>query len=377
MLCALIAATPVWGQSLADKIEIHGFGGWAFADTDGNRYLLGDEDGNYDTAELSLNVTAKPAENLTIVAQIHFERNRGEEEVELDYGFAEWYFSDAARIRFGRVKHPYGLYGEIFDVGTLRPFYLRPQGIYGKSGVTGNNYNGIGLKGSRFFDRWGLEYDVYAGQIESEISVPGLFSSNPEDLLEPVVDSTSTVDDLVGARLNIQTPIEPLTFGISGTFGSQGLDEVLSALVEQGEDRESLGGHLQYSSNLLLIRAEYTKYGIGSGIDVTAYYLEAAYYLSKHWQVAARFDNFDIELADRFFPGGSPPFVEHTTESDDLAFALNYWFSRNFVLRLSYHRVEGNRSAFPEDPAKILAVLLDNVIETETDMILFGAQFSF
>ena len=101
---ALTVATPAWGQSLADKVEIHGFGGWAFADTDGNQYLLGDEDGNYDTAEFSLNVTAEPVDNLTIVAQIRLARDRGEEEVELDYGFVEWSFSDAARIRFGRVK---------------------------------------------------------------------------------------------------------------------------------------------------------------------------------------------------------------------------------------------------------------------------------
>ena len=70
------------------------------------------------------------------------------QDVELDYAFAEWFVSDALKIRMGRVKHPFGLYGEIFDVGTLRPFYLLPQSIYGPNGFTAKAYNGVGLTGN-------------------------------------------------------------------------------------------------------------------------------------------------------------------------------------------------------------------------------------
>jgi hypothetical protein len=48
-----------------------------------------------------------------------------------DYGFAEWRFSDALRLHAGRMKHPFGIYSEIFDVGTLRPFYTLSQSVYG------------------------------------------------------------------------------------------------------------------------------------------------------------------------------------------------------------------------------------------------------
>ena len=42
------------------NVAIHGFGGWAYGRTDNeNRYLYGDEDGNYDEMNFSLNISAE------------------------------------------------------------------------------------------------------------------------------------------------------------------------------------------------------------------------------------------------------------------------------------------------------------------------------
>ena len=39
---------------------------------------------------------------------------------------------------------PFGNYTEIYDVGTLRPFYHLPQATYGPTGQIAESYDGIG-----------------------------------------------------------------------------------------------------------------------------------------------------------------------------------------------------------------------------------------
>ena len=69
VLFILAASTsPLAAQSLSDSVQIHGFGGWAYAETDGNGYLIGTPDGSWDNADFALNVSAQPLANLSIVA---------------------------------------------------------------------------------------------------------------------------------------------------------------------------------------------------------------------------------------------------------------------------------------------------------------------
>ncbi|MCK5571595.1 MAG: hypothetical protein KAJ12_02490, partial [Bacteroidetes bacterium] len=186
LLTLAISTAPVSAQGLTDGVQIHGFGGWAYTQTDGNVYLNGTEDGTYDNANFALHVTAEPMEKLTIVAQIRGEAVAGEDLFELDYAFANYAFSDLFNARIGRVKHPLGIYGEIIDVGTLRPFYYLPQSLYGPNGYTARAYNGVGIAGWHDWDSgWGLEYDVYGGQIEGDYVIAGLLTSLPEFFLEP------------------------------------------------------------------------------------------------------------------------------------------------------------------------------------------------
>ena len=149
-----VFALKGFAAEVGDKVSVHGFGGWGFGLTDDLRYLVGTSDGKSDNVQVSLNINAQLSSRLKIVTQIAFdETNTGE--AELDYAFSEWTFRDELRVRAGRVKHPFGIYGEIFDVGTLRPFFLLPQSIYGPQGITAKSYDGLGLVGFRSGESWG------------------------------------------------------------------------------------------------------------------------------------------------------------------------------------------------------------------------------
>jgi hypothetical protein len=369
---SLVAGLPAVAQSTGSTIDIHGFGGWAYSKTDGHKYSLGTEGGEYDNAEFALNVSAKPVEKLSIVAQMRLESGSDQEQAELDYAFAEWTFSDAARVRVGRVKHPFGIYGEVFDVGTVRPFYSLPQSLYGANGFTARAYNGAGLTGNVPLGKWNVQYDVYAGQIEGDFETPGLLSTSSKYFQEPSITFGYRVEDSYGGRLNIATPLEGLTIGASGYTGQAHTD--LSQV--DTDQRDVFAAHGEYTRGPFAIRSEWGHLKNGEDFNVDAGYVESSFRLTEHWQVAARWDQLQVELPGvnlSSLPGIFPLLLEHR----EAALGVSYWFSPNFVVRGSYQRVDGNRFAFPETTEQVQAALASDTLQRKTDMILIGAQFSF
>lgn len=376
VLVLLLAPSTAVGQDLGDKLQIHGFGEWAYGNTDGNRYLIGTNEGRYQNTSLGLNLSYRATDSLNIVGQFQIEQNpildTSEIDVSLDYAFFEWSFSDALKMRAGRVKHPFGLYAEIFDVGTLRPFFLLPQGIYGTQGFTAQFYDGLGLTGSRGGDSWGVEYDLYLGQIQGDLRFPGPLSTNPAEVLEGIVDVGFTVTDVLGGRLTVVTPVEGLTFGLSAYQG----DEVVESDSEDRRlSRETDLVHVQYLTDQWSLRGE-------SGtlknelFETESTYLEVARMIGERWQIAGRWDHLESSLLSVDLTG-FPGFFRQILEHEDVAFGLNYWFAPNAVMKLDYHRVDGNRFAFPSDPTEIGLALFTDSLESETSMIVLGTQFSF
>lgn len=366
-----LAGLPAVAQD-SSTIDIHGFGGWAYGKTDGHKYSLGREDGEYDNAEFALNISAKPVDRLSLVAQIRMDSGGDEKEADLDYAFAEWKFTDAARVRAGRVKHPFGIYGEVFDVGTVRPFYTLPQSLYGANGFTARAYNGAGITGNFAAGRWGLQYDVYGGQIEGDFETPGLLSTVKELFAEPAITFGYRVEDSYGGRLNIAAPIDGLTFGVSGYTGQAHTD-----LSEVDTDqRDVYAAHAEYTRSGFAIRAEAGHLKNGSDFEIDSGYLETSYRIGDHWQIAARWDQLDVGLPTTNIsklPKIFPQLLEHREAS----LGLSYWFTESFVVRGSFHRTDGNRFAFPETGDQVKAALATDTLERETNMVLVGAQFSF
>ena len=55
---------------------------------------------------------------------------------------------------------------------------------------------------------------------------------------------------------------------------------------------------------------------------------------------------------------------------------LNYWWNPNFVFKLSFHHVDGNRFAGP-DLQELAQAVASGTLQKKTNLVLFGAQFSF
>jgi hypothetical protein len=370
-VCVLAAGAMYADDSM---VQIHGFGGWSYGKSSDNSYLTATPEGNAKSANFSLNVSARPYDRLSVIAQVHFDNF--DEKTELDYGFAEYQATDQIRVRAGRVKHPLGLYGEVFDVGTVRPFQYLPQSIYGPIGFTAKAYNGAGLTGANRAGSWELQYDLYAGSIDGDyaLATPPTSTTVPQPSPNdpPYRNIGFTYNDIIGGRLNVTTPLDGLMVGVS-TY--RGTDNFVTSTSRFEVDRTVYIGSAQFEHGPVAIRAEY-----GRGESETLHtqwgkYVEASYRITPKWQLAGRFDKYKLSPAAfaSSFSGKMSPTKEH----EDLAFGINYWFNANFVLRANYHMVEGNRFQYAPTNREMLQQIAGSGLDEDSNALILGAQFSF
>ena len=290
----------------------------------------------------------------------------GQQAFAFEYAFAEWKFSNLASLRIGRVKQPFGLYTEVFDVGTIRPFFMLPQGIYSPQGMVAESYNGVGISGSRYADSgWGVQYDVYGGKLDLEVVHPWeALESGQTTEADGELDS---VNDVLGGRLILATPVLGLSVGSSAYFGTPPTSDHAAGVARP--KHVAYGFQAEYLTDVWSVRSEFARHAEGDELTIDGAYLEAAYYLTEQWQLATRYDWSDVTLGELDVSAAST-LLEHK----EMAFGLNYWVNTNFVIKLAYHLVDGNRFALPAD---LLEAIAEGSLNTKTNLIQVGTNFSF
>ena len=371
----IIAATALLVLPLAragamqDYIQIHGFGGWGYGHTwNENNYQIGREDGSYNNSYFALNIAAVPYPQFSVNVQTFWKTSEEGLEMDFDYAFAEWSFFQWLKLRIGKVKSPFGLYSEVFDVGTLRPFYMLPQAIYGTPGYATDSYLGLGLTGEYpFMEGWRISYDLYGGKyILQTYLMDDPLNPGVEALVEPMVD------DMVGAKIMLHLPIDGLSAGFSTYNGETEvyiggtMPDYLSPMFKRNMNYLFLA---EYVTDEITVRGEMLLNNPLEGddiMDIYAYYLEASYLFLEHYQAAVIYDrqHREIEL-------GLP--LEPPTDHEEVAVGFNYWFTPGFVIKMSYHYIQGNLFASPQN----LTLAVIEGMEERTDMFLLGTQFSF
>jgi hypothetical protein len=341
---------------LDGRLNVSGYAYWAYAKTDGNRFQLGTQDGYYDNAALALAVRAQATDSLS--AAFQFTQDEDYTQNGVDYAFFEWKASDQARIRFGMPKLPIGLSWDVNDVGTVRPFLRLPNSVYNNTNFGGYSYLGVGATGTFELPRGQeLTYDVFAGGISQ-------FVLSPQDALD-VRDGVSAdpaypgnwveMQDCVGGRLTLLTPIPGLQARASYFWGRTPIEA--GVLMPTWVAAASL----EYSDDRWLLRAEYFHgYEKGSG-NTDAGYVEGGVHLGENVQVVAKVEATKLDWPDF---GGPPSLLRHR----EAALGVNYWFTRDFVVKASAHLADGNRFSLPDN---------DNAFRETTREFMVGSQFSF
>jgi hypothetical protein len=354
-LAAAVLPLAASAVSIGDgKLTLNGNGSWAYQRTHQNLYYA-DSDGDYDTAMFDLVLSARPTEDVVVSTQLGFDQ----EEVELEWAFAEWRYSDALRFRVGKVQQPLGNYMELQYVGTARPFFTLPTSVYGPTELGATAYFGLGATGEVLFDGgWGLQYDAYGGAIELpvyepfEVLEPGYV---PPAGGEPLETEEELVENIVGGRLSVSSPWGVTLRASAFTGGTERSgDETFSFAV--------FGLSALYRGERLWVSAEAFQSGEPGHETHRVGYGEVAFFVTEKVQLAARYELARTSLEEF---DGSSPLLRH----DEAALGVNYWFSPQLVLKGSVHRAEGLRFAAPEEGATDAG--------DSTLLFVAGAQFTF
>jgi len=295
--------------------------------------------------------------------------------------FAEWTFADWLKIRGGRSPHPIGIYSEVLNVGTTRPFFDLPQGVYGPAAVTTESYDGIGATGLLVLGGWEFAYDVYGGTAELQFAAP---YAVPLTGTIPNPGSVFTIDadDTVGGRLQIMPPIDGLTLGFSAY--SSTVDRALGTKAE----RLVYGAQFEFEREFYSLRAEYYKQETDEfDADADAGYVMGTirpFGLIPVGDLTTLLDRLELAAQYNVYafreihpaPGIPIPTPKQLKNHREWAVGLNYWFTPTFVARAEYHMILDN--IFAHDGTTLLAKLgpprdLDN----ETQLVKVGLEFSF
>jgi hypothetical protein len=363
---ALVAhAAPLAAQDESTPVEIHSYGGWAYGRTSANILLAGRPEGDTRSATMALNLFKRIDEKLSIHGQL-FVDSFEQTNVGLDYAFADYKVDDHLSFHVGQVKQPFGIYTEVFDVGTLRPFIDLPQSVYGPIGFTGESYTGLGLTANKELGDWTVTYDAYVGGATlQKLVTPELYlrgNTVPVQSVSDEVEQQST-RNVIGGRVVFQTPVRGLTFGGSSYTGI--LDEAAA------NRRTVVALQASYRSDRLTVESEAAHQDEVNDERANGGYLLAAYRVTPEWQVGAQYD----VLTNRFaaVSSASAPSLE---VHRDAAVVISRWFSRSLALKAEYHLVRGNRFALPL-PSELASTIAANELHTTTHLVQLGAQYAY
>jgi hypothetical protein len=358
LTCLALSALPATAVEVGEgKLSISGFGSWAYgASTHGNSYLVAQPDGNFGDADFALSLSARISDSAVAAAQMHYSLGA----VVLDFTFGEWRFSDRWRVRVGLVKHPFGIFAEVPLVGTLRPFFSLPSGVYGATELTGAGVRGVSVSGSYR----SVSYDLYGGglalpvsNVVDKLADPG--SIKPGGVLVTGQDQTKNI---AGARVIVSTPVDGLDVRLSA-YGTP--------LQEENGPRFVVGPSLQYLGEKFSARAEYFFLYEQGPIQrdqqrTHGAYLEAAWFVSEAVQLGARAEIFQLNMVGKQ--------LSALARHREVAATFDYWLDPGLVLKWSVHFIDGNRFA---NPLQYDDAILAGGPTSSTIATIFGTQFSF
>jgi len=133
MLLGLAALASPCAEALeVGPVQLHGYLSQGYLHSGKINYIADSRAGTFDFREYGLNATVMPARRLTLGLQV-FGREYGQvgnDKIFLDWAQADYLLRDWLSVRAGKLRVPYGLYGETRDIDALRTEILLPQAVY-------------------------------------------------------------------------------------------------------------------------------------------------------------------------------------------------------------------------------------------------------
>jgi len=220
LLIAFAGSVHAMEVDILGGIDVHGFVSQGYLESQHNNFLANNSsDGTFGFNEMGINFSKQLTDKLRIGLQI-FSRDLGalgNNDIVLDWAFADYRWKDWLGIRVGRIKAPHGLYNEIRDMDMLRTSIFLPQSVYSEvNRDTMIAMNGVGVYGNvPAGPAGGFSYYLLAGtmDVENDDSNGAVRLGNDDGILE--VTGDFEFDEAYLAALEWQAPVSDLPFADS------------------------------------------------------------------------------------------------------------------------------------------------------------------
>ncbi|MBF0225888.1 MAG: hypothetical protein HQK76_10575 [Desulfobacterales bacterium] len=166
------------------KVDIHGFISQGYMKSNENNFLGKTEDGSFQFNEVGINFATDITYQLRLGLQI-FSRDLGSlgnDELTIDWAFADYRWEDFLGARLGQMKLSHGLFNKTRDIDAVRTCILLPQSVYFETWrdiLT--SIRGIGIYGNISPEYIGdFAYQIQTGiaGLQPESSVIGTLEEN-------------------------------------------------------------------------------------------------------------------------------------------------------------------------------------------------------
>ncbi len=373
-----------WG-----KTSIHGFVSQGYLKSDKNNFLAETEDGTFQFNELGINFSAELTEKLRLGIQF-FARDMGEignDDIIIDWAFADYRWKDWLGLRVGKVKIPLGFYNETRDIDMVRTSILLPQSVY----LDIHRDNVIALQGV------GTYGDILLG-VMGNLSYQfqyGTMNVDKESGSAKVVEKSFGLvdvkefdfDELMTASLKWETPLEGLHVGASMLKADVDIHATTTAplgylpagtpLTVETSDYTAEILSAEYSWRNLTVSAEYAVTSTESRmtsqsvvifpenkIESEGYYGGISYRFTDWFELGMYYSEY---YPNKDGKDGKNTLPDHSAWSKDTALTTRFDINPNWTLKLEGHSIDGTALLFQAD----------NPEGTDKGWFLFAAKMTF
>ncbi len=399
-----LKAERPWNKDMQDwGVDVHGFVSQGYIHSDDNNWRANNSsEGTFGYNEIGINFSKQLTDKLRIGLQLfsHDLGAIGNNEVLLDWAFADYRWKDWLGMRVGKIKAPFGLYNESRDIDMLRTSIFLPQGIYNE------NFRdilasiaGIGVYGDvSIAAAGGLSYYFLAGTTDLSGEDDNGVVRSFNGLLIVEVTGDSDFEDMYIGCLEWQAPIEDLSFVDALRLRiSYWLTELTIPCVVTAAGAVALaplpqGTALDYEFDMysrtvysieytwqdLIVAAEYGKTRYEWHIEVPslgmsimddsrskshAYYISATYRFNDWFEMGTYYSKNYSNSDDKDGSGSTP---KYAAWQKDYALSLRFDVNQYWVAKLEGHLMDG--------VAQCLAMDNDSY---EDDWWVFAAKMTF
>ena len=131
-LICLILSTRTLHAGDIGEVDIHGFISQGYLESTENNYLADSKDGTYQFNEIGINFATWVTSGLSMGIQFFASDlgDQGNDELKIDWAYANFRYKPYLGIKAGKIKIPIGLYNETRDIDSLRTSIFLPPSVY-------------------------------------------------------------------------------------------------------------------------------------------------------------------------------------------------------------------------------------------------------